>query len=135
MASTMPWPPLVPGSQAAITASEFDSKSSMSIGLPDIKTLTKGIFLSCSFKVAKTSESNFAKVVLSVLNCDPGAYGFCVGLYLHPGLSSNLQYGILTSPSPSAYGNSPKVPIMSVFLELRSLRLTLRSVMNCVLSF
>ena len=76
MASTMPWPPLVPGSQAAMTASELDSRSSISMGLPDIKTLTKGMFLSCSLRVASTSESNLAKVVLSVLSCDPGAYGF-----------------------------------------------------------
>jgi hypothetical protein len=51
MALTMPCPPEVPGSHAARTESELERMSSMRRGLPERRTLTRGMFLSCSLRV------------------------------------------------------------------------------------
>ena len=59
IALTIPCPPDVPGSQAARTVSDEAKRSSINNGLPDKSTLIKGMFLSCSLIVLRTSESYF----------------------------------------------------------------------------
>jgi hypothetical protein len=76
IASIIPCPPDVPGSQASIKASEACKTSPMIKGLPDKITLIKGIDLSWPLMVVTTSYSNFENSNFNVFSCSPGAYTF-----------------------------------------------------------
>lgn len=89
MASKIPCPPEVPGNQLAITAVDWFSILSIKTGLPERRTLTKGIFWSIYLTVEITSDSKLSIYKANVFFWVNGAYIF--GWYKHPRSSANLQ--------------------------------------------
>lgn len=69
----MPCPPEVPGNQLAMKAVDSLRMLSTNMGLPDNRTLIRGIFLSTDLTSSITSFSNVEKSTFKVLSWDAGA--------------------------------------------------------------
>lgn len=84
IASTIPWPPDVPGKNACKTAVDSVKILSMNIGLPARSTVTRGMFLSYSRMWVITSSSNLPNSRLKFSFCFWGMYGFVPSAYKQP---------------------------------------------------